>query len=169
MSYYSNIGSATPDGGRPNVATGDCILEFQSCEVRAPNPGKNTGITLVVEVVVVSHDNAADAPGVERKIAFTDLDRPGKGEKQMYRIRTLIAAMWNIDPFAANPCEGFTWVEAYEYMTGSHGQNREEQNDNPFAGCHFQASSYDQEVKSINPQTMKHNTFRMWTFLPVQG
>lgn len=153
------IDRVAPDaGGRQTLAAGDAVVMVENVSF---SEGYNSGVCLITEVTVYSHNNPTDQQGSLRKISITDLDsRQKKGEMQWSRVKSLVAVLAGADPHAPTPPGYNSWKELMDYVTGP---------TQPAAGLYIKVSSFDKDVGTADPQTKQPYKFRMWSFEPYSG
>ena len=158
---YDMMNTANPDGGgRETVAVGNSILQIEQCTIGLQY---NSGLCLIVEVIVLQSDNLRDPPNSLRKLSFTGLDSTvgDKAELEFGRIRNLLAAVCQIDGHAQVPFEGYTWATLLQYVA--------EDPSEPLKDRFVKAAGYDRPTKKIDPQTGQPFNKRVFSFEPYTG
>jgi len=146
---YSILNTVNPDSGsRQTLGIGRAKVQIDDLSLVQ---GYQSGLTLIVELSVIESDNASDAPGASRKIAITGLDNRQKMEMQWGRVKSLLAAVYNIDASAPVPMPGQTWESLFSFAVDGTGA---------LNGQQFNAESYEKTTKAGQP-------FRIWAFSPA--
>jgi hypothetical protein len=140
------LNEAVPGGNTPTLSDGLRVVEVQALTLH----DGFFGLSFIAEVKVLESDDNKDPVSSERKISIGGLDDRMRQEMSYGAVKSLLAALVDVDPFAAKPDDDYTWEEFADEAV---------QDDQPLAGCKI-------AVDSLTKTSKAGHQYKVWNFEP---